>query len=31
MQEIQFQHFNFADDTVPEFLAADVAGEAAKL
>ena len=31
MQEIQFQHFNFDDDTVPEFLAADVAGVAAKL
>jgi alkanesulfonate monooxygenase SsuD/methylene tetrahydromethanopterin reductase-like flavin-dependent oxidoreductase (luciferase family) len=25
MQEIQFQHFNFADDTVPEFLAGEVA------
>ena len=24
MQEIQFQHFNFEDDTVPEFLAAEV-------
>lgn len=31
MQEIQFQHFNFDDDTVPEFLAADVAPAAAKL
>jgi len=25
MDEIQFQHFSFEDDTVPEFLAADVA------
>lgn len=31
MQEIQFQHFNFADDTVPEFLAADVAPAVATL
>jgi F420-dependent oxidoreductase-like protein len=31
MNEIQFQHFNFDDDTVPEFLAADVAGAAAAL
>lgn len=31
MHEIQFQHFNFEDDTVPEFLAGDVAPEAAKL
>ena len=29
MQEIQFQHFNFDDDTVPEFLAAEVAPAAA--
>ena len=25
MGEIQFQHFNFEDDTVPEFLASEVA------
>jgi hypothetical protein len=31
MQEIQFQHFNFEDDTVPEFLAAEVAPAAARL
>lgn len=31
MQEIQFQHFNFEDDTVPEFLAREVAPAAAKL
>jgi alkanesulfonate monooxygenase SsuD/methylene tetrahydromethanopterin reductase-like flavin-dependent oxidoreductase (luciferase family) len=31
MQEIQFQHFNFDDDTVPEFLAADVAPAVAEL
>lgn len=31
MQEIQFQHFNFDDDTVPEFLAAEVAPAVAAL
>ena len=31
MQEIQFQHFNFDDDTVPEFLAAEVAPAVAGL
>lgn len=31
MNEIQFQHFNFDDDTVPEFLAADVAVAVAAL
>jgi len=31
MQEIQFQHFNFDDDTVPEFLASDCAPAAAAL
>ncbi len=31
MHEIQFQHFNFDDDTVPEFLAGDIAREAAEL
>jgi F420-dependent oxidoreductase-like protein len=31
MQEIQFQHFNFDDDTVPEFLAAEAAPAAAAL
>ncbi|MGE0602110.1 MAG: LLM class F420-dependent oxidoreductase [Dehalococcoidia bacterium] len=31
MQEIQFQHFNFGDDTVPEFLAAEVAPAVANL
>jgi hypothetical protein len=31
MQEIQFQHFNFEDDTVPEFLAAEVAPAVAGL
>lgn len=25
LQEVEFQHFDFADDTVPEFLAAEVA------
>ncbi|HXU23754.1 MAG TPA: hypothetical protein VN697_06975 [Tepidiformaceae bacterium] len=25
MQEVQFQHFNFDDDAVPEFLAAELA------
>jgi F420-dependent oxidoreductase-like protein len=31
MHEIQLQNFNFEDDTVPEFLASDVAGAAAAL
>ena len=31
MEEIQFQHFNFDDDTVPEFLAAEVAPAVAGL
>ena len=31
LQEIQFQHFIFEDDTVPEFLASDIAPAAAKL
>jgi F420-dependent oxidoreductase-like protein len=31
LQEIMFQHFNFDDDTVPEYLAAEVAPRAANL
>lgn len=31
LQEVQFQHFNFDDDTVPEFLASDVAPAAANI
>ena len=31
LEEIQFQHFNFDDDTVPEFLANEVSGAAATL
>ncbi|MBK6318589.1 MAG: LLM class F420-dependent oxidoreductase [Dehalococcoidia bacterium] len=31
MQEIQFQHFNFDDDAVPEFLAAEVVPAVANL
>ena len=31
MEEVQFQHFNFEDDTVPEFLAAEVAPAAQTL
>jgi len=31
LQEVQFQHFNFDDDTVPEFLAAEVAPAARAL
>lgn len=31
LQEVQFQHFDFADDTVPEFLAAEVAPGAKRL
>ncbi|MEO8540306.1 MAG: LLM class F420-dependent oxidoreductase [bacterium] len=31
LSEIQFQHFNFDDDTVPEFLASDIAPAAARL
>lgn len=30
MHEIQFQHFNFEDDTVPEFLASEVAPAVAR-
>lgn len=31
LQEVQFQHFNFDDDTVPEFLASEVAPAAANI
>lgn len=31
LEEVQFQHFSFDDDTVPEFLANDVAAAAANL
>ncbi len=29
LEEVQFQHFNFGDDTVPEFLAGEISGAAA--
>lgn len=31
LQEVQFQHFDFDDDTVPEFLASEVAPAAASI
>ncbi len=31
LEEVQFQHFNFGDDTVPEFLAGDVSAAAASI
>lgn len=31
LQEVQFQHFSFDDDTVPEFLAGEIAPAAKRL